>query len=52
MSIMSHVRPSIESVIAPIKEGVYGTFKGFPDSKTNSKNDFVKFIFPNEGRFI
>lgn len=49
MSIMRHVRPSIESVITPIKEGVYETFKGFPDSKTNSKNDYVKFIFPNEG---
>ncbi len=50
MSIMRHVRPSIESVIVPIKEGIYGTFKGFPDSKTNTKLDFVKFNFSNEGQ--
>ena len=50
MSIMRHVRPCIESVIVPIKEGIYGTFKGFPDSKTGSKVDSVKFVFSNEGQ--
>ena len=50
MSIMRHVRPCIESVIVPIKEGIYGTFKGFPDSKTDSRIDSVKFVFSNEGQ--
>ena len=48
MSIMRHVRPCIESVIVPIKEGIYGTFKGFPDSKTDSKVDSVKFVFSSK----
>lgn len=47
---MRPVRPSIKSIIVPIKEGVYGTFKGFPDSKTGSKVDSVKFVFSNEGQ--
>ena len=45
---MRHVRPCIESVIVPIKEGIYGTFKGFPDSKTGSKVDSVKFVFSSK----
>ena len=48
MSIMRYVRPCIESVIVPIKEGIYGTFKGFPDSKTGSKVDSVKFVFSSK----
>ena len=45
---MRHVRPCIESVIVPIKEGIYGTFKGFPDSKTDSKVDSVKSVFSSK----
>ena len=48
MSIMRHVRPCIESVIVPIKEGIYGTFKGFPDSKTDSRIDSVKSVFSSK----
>ena len=48
MSIMRHVRPCIESVIVPIKEGIYGTFKGFPDSKTDSWIDSVKSVFSSK----
>ena len=48
MSIMRYVRPCIESVIVPIKEGIYGTFKGFPDSKIGSKVDSVKFVFSSK----
>ena len=48
MSIMRYVRPCIESVIVPIKEGIYGTFKGFPDSKTGSKVDSVKSVFSSK----
>lgn len=48
MSIMRHVRPCIESVIVPIKEGIYGTFKGFPDTYTNSQVDSVKFVFSSK----
>ena len=48
MSIMRYVRPCIESVIVPIKEGIYGTFKGFPYSKTGSKVDSVKFVFSSK----
>lgn len=48
MSIMRRVRPCIESVIVPIKEGIYGTFKGFPDTKTDSQVDSVKFVFSSK----
>ena len=48
MSIMRHVRPCIESVIVPIKEGIYGTFKGFQDSKTDSRIDSVKSVFSSK----
>ena len=48
MSIMRYVRPCIESVIVPIKEGIYGTFKGFPDSKTDSRIDSVKSVFSSK----
>ena len=48
MSIMRHVRPCIESIIVPIKEGIYGTFKGFPDSKTDSRIDSVKSVFSSK----
>ena len=48
MSIMRHVRPCIKSVIVPIKEGIYGTFKGFQDSKTDSRIDSVKSVFSSK----
>ena len=52
MSIMRHVRPCIESVIVPIKEGIYGTFKGFPDSKLVLRLTPLNLSFPMKDRFI